>query len=513
MDTPTATPSMLGDQDDSPAALAIKAGDLEKLELLIAAGARLDYVSRGNYDAAIDAACTRDRSSLMPLFKRLIAANVRLDRESDYRESALRILSREGRFDAVRLLLEAGAPEWHLAWTPLIRAAAIGTLDELREAIESAATLETVDHWSRTAFQVAILSGDVAKAFLLLDGGANPDVRGRCGQPLLACAVESGSAEMLRWTIEMGAEIDAQDQFGHTPLHTAAEHGNAEAVSILLEFGADWRVSAGHETPLGATRSRVVAELLMSAGADPRDLTREARRAMLGLPEEEDLSLLKASQREFDLGRSPRFGRSNPELMQAPFWEGMIRSGVSGYSGAAKYGAGGKPPQPVWCAQRFGQSFTPLPDGRIVEIGGEHEDFYDPDFCIYNDVFVHSPGGEFRIYGYPEAIFPPTDFHTATLIGDSIYIVGSLGYMGSRGYGTTPVFRLDTRTFAIERITAAGQAPGWIHGHRAKQAGGAEIAIEGGSILHDDGKERWASNDCRYLLDVRRRRWRVAETR
>jgi hypothetical protein len=27
-----------------------------------------------------------------------------------------------------------------------------------------------------------------------------------------------------------------------------------------------------------------------------------------------------------------------------------------------------------------------------VQIGSEHEDDYDPDFCIYNDVFVH--GGD-----------------------------------------------------------------------------------------------------------------------
>jgi hypothetical protein len=34
--------------------------------------------------------------------------------------------------------------------------------------------------------------------------------------------------------------------------------------------------------------------------------------------------------------------------------------------------------------QRFGQSLTLLPDCRAVQIGGEHEDWYDADFCIYN---------------------------------------------------------------------------------------------------------------------------------
>ena len=43
---------------------------------------------------------------------------------------------------------------------------------------------------------------------------------------------------------------------------------------------------------------------------------------------------------------------------------------------------------PVWCFNRFGGTVTKLPDGCFVHIGGEHEDFYDPDFCIYNDVIV-----------------------------------------------------------------------------------------------------------------------------
>ncbi len=59
---------------------------------------------------------------------------------------------------------------------------------------------------------------------------------------------------------------------------------------------------------------------------------------------------------------------------------------------------------PVWCFERYGQSITCLPDGRFVQIGGEHEDSYDRDFCIYNDVFVHRPDGTFeplRLSGGP----------------------------------------------------------------------------------------------------------------
>jgi hypothetical protein len=75
-----------------------------------------------------------------------------------------------------------------------------------------------------------------------------------------------------------------------------------------------------------------------------------------------------------------------------------------------------------------------LPPGRVIEIPGEHEGFYDTNFCIFNDVIVHRGDGSFDIYGCPLDIFPPTDFHTATLVGNSIYIIGSLGYRGARRY-------------------------------------------------------------------------------
>ena len=43
---------------------------------------------------------------------------------------------------------------------------------------------------------------------------------------------------------------------------------------------------------------------------------------------------------------------------------------------------------PFWSFDRYGMSVTHLEDGRIILIGGEHEDYYDPYFFIYNDVWA-----------------------------------------------------------------------------------------------------------------------------
>ena len=107
-------------------------------------------------------------------------------------------------------------------------------------------------------------------------------------------------------------------------------------------------------------------------------------------------------------------------------------------------------------------------------------------------------------------MFPPTDFHTATLIGSHIYLIGSLGYAGTRHYGETPVYRLDTNTFRMERLETTGNKPGWIYKHRAIQSGSHEIQVTGGEVLTlSGGKEKYSENSTVFILDIEQRVWRV----
>jgi len=130
--------------------------------------------------------------------------------------------------------------------------------------------------------------------------------------------------------------------------------------------------------------------------------------------------------------RSPRLGASNPELMTNPVWDWLVRSKANAYQATQRFnGPSAMDAGPGWCFDRFGQSKTQLPDGRIVLISGEHEDHYDPDFYIYNDVVVRHPNGGIEIFGYPRDVFPPTDFHSGTLVGHQIVIVGNLDHAGS----------------------------------------------------------------------------------
>ncbi len=242
----------------------------------------------------------------------------------------------------------------------------------------------------------------------------------------------------------------------------------------------------------------------------------------------------------FDRERHPRFGSANPERMRLAFWEWMVWGGDAKPADAKPADGGGgtlakyglmvrngvlknshgpyrarnhfgitldRDEGPIWNFHRMGMTETELPDGRLVCVGGEHEDYYDPDFYIYNDVVVFGPHGELAIYGYPREVFPPTDFHTATLVGDRIVIIGCLGYPADRRPGHTPVYALDPTTYAVTEIPTTGEMPGWLFTHHATLGADGIITVWGGEVWAD-GEGRSRRNFNSFALDPRTGVWR-----
>src|SRR5215208_5738202 len=146
--------------------------------------------------------------------------------------------------------------------------------------------------------------------------------------------------------------------------------------------------------------------------------------------------------------RAPRFGNENPQKIKSNVWEWLVRSKLSGYAATQKMNAPSALAEgPTWSFDRFGQSVTELSDRRTVYIAGEHEDHYDPDFYIYNDVVVVHPDGAVDFYCYRKSDFPPTDFHTGTLVDETIVILGSLGYPDERNGNDTQICVLSLDNF------------------------------------------------------------------
>jgi hypothetical protein len=447
----------------------------------------------------------RNDTNLMAQVAEMIARGADVDAMTEYSESPLRVASHQGRFDVVDLLLTAGANPYQLEWNDVTYAVIYGSLDDVTRTVQAGGDLESRDCWRRTPFLIATLLGDTAKAAHLLALGARLDAVGRCAKTSLQYAVQSGSATMLHWLLQQGVPIDITDEFHDTALMTAAESGAAACLSFLIEQGAD--IHKANHIPECAIRQATTLEtvkILLAHGADINELSPEMHAALLGVAHHAEP---QASREEYLAGRGVRFGAGNPEKIDDPFRLAMIRSGANAWSAQRALSRGDDEDQgPTWTYERFGRSTTVLADGRIVEIGGEHEDYYDPDFCIYNDLTVFMPDGEIRHFGFPESVFPPTDFHTATVLGDCLIIVGRLGYPDGRRIGHTPVFRLDLKTLAIDEISCAGQGPGWISRHKAALNEQGQLVITGGQVdASDDGPS--IENLDEWTLDTMEWRW------
>lgn len=387
-----------------------------------------------------------------------------------------------------------------------MKAVALGSFEDVQRLLAGGDSLDDRGRWDRTPWLLASFVGDVEKAKLLQSAGANINDRGRGGENALMYCAERGHPDILQWLIEIGADIEAVDSAGNTALMLAAQAGTTFCVQLLLEAGASPSGKNEYgENAMAMASSEEIVQLLTGAGEDIGDISTEMKRTLTGMHGDDSLNVSKA---KYLSEMRPRFGKTNPEVMDVPFWHQMVRAGISAYQAKAQFGNADNMGEPAWCFSRFGTSFTELPDGRFVQIGGEHEDFYDPDFYIYNDVIVHKRSGDFQIMGYPKEVFPPTDFHSATHVRGSIYIIGGLGYHGSRQFGSTPIYRLKCKTWAIEAVQCFGEKPGWIFEHKAFYVEPGILIVSGGKVCQEiDGEEQHAENKDKFTLDLSNMNW------
>ena len=164
--------------------------------------------------------------------------------------------------------------------TPLMYAAAAGSLDAMKLLLEAGADVNAKNAFDATALMWA--AGDIGKVRLLLAKGADVNARSKIGRaPLLIAALHDGSSEIVRLMIEKGADVKASDETGLSVLQAAAFSNDAETARLLLGKGADpnSKDAAGF-TPLIAAalngdRNTEVVRLLLQHGANTKAVCAE----------------------------------------------------------------------------------------------------------------------------------------------------------------------------------------------------------------------------------------------
>ena len=124
----------------------------------------------------------------------------------------------------------------------VFEAAAMGEVDRLREVLDgdpSAATAYSGDGF--TALHFAAFFGEPEAATVLIERGAEVDAFGRgwmTGTALHSAASRLQS-DVVRILLDAGANPDVRQSAGWTPLHAAAMNGDLASTEALLGAGAD----------------------------------------------------------------------------------------------------------------------------------------------------------------------------------------------------------------------------------------------------------------------------------
>ena len=125
---------------------------------------------------------------------------------------------------------------------------------------------------SQTPLFGAVSSGQSGMVALLLEHGADANTANQFGWPVLFEAASSGQSDTVALLLEHGADVNVVTENGTTSLLVASVPGNANTIATLVEHGAD--VDAANEdgyTPLYAAINSGNADavaLLLAHGAD-----------------------------------------------------------------------------------------------------------------------------------------------------------------------------------------------------------------------------------------------------
>jgi len=146
-----------------------------------------------------------------------------------------------GNVDEVKALLAKGANvnEADGDGTSPLMLASEGSAPIVAELLTAGAQVAAVDAHGRSALYRASAAGKADAVRLLLDHGADPNLRaGDLSTPLLA-AVTHASLDAAELLIEHGADVNLGDSMNTTPLMAAAEvQDPAGFIKLLLKHGA-----------------------------------------------------------------------------------------------------------------------------------------------------------------------------------------------------------------------------------------------------------------------------------
>ena len=158
--------------------------------------------------------------------------------------TALMMACRKGDIDATNVLLTAGTnPNTvdECGDTCLHLAVRGGCNEETVQAIiNHGIDVNAANKSNVTSLMIAYDEGNIDAINVLLQTGANPNMKDCEGTTALHCAAQAGcSKDTIQAVIDYGADVNAVNKDNVTALMIACEKGNIDVINVLLQTGAD----------------------------------------------------------------------------------------------------------------------------------------------------------------------------------------------------------------------------------------------------------------------------------
>ncbi|MGB0239664.1 MAG: ankyrin repeat domain-containing protein [Verrucomicrobiales bacterium] len=262
-------------EKETPLSAALRERNFELASALIEAGAKIDVDIRVGRPFVIDAIEKQDAEMIDFLFSH--GADVEYRGASPI--SALAVAASRDNFELMQRCLKEGAAvdtRGESGNPLLIEAVMEKNLKKTRLLLENGADVNILctenKRMELTALSHAFDQGSTAFENLLFEHGADANVNGLSGEPLIVQSITEKDLVAAQRFLEQGANPDVTNKDGYTPLALAVAGEELNAVELLIEGGADPSLNgAGMESPLLLSIENgniAIAHMLIVSGAE-----------------------------------------------------------------------------------------------------------------------------------------------------------------------------------------------------------------------------------------------------
>ncbi|XP_075871211.1 ankyrin repeat and death domain-containing protein 1A isoform X2 [Nelusetta ayraudi] len=269
----------------APIHLAAWFGSLNILKLLVQAGAEQKVENEDGLNI-LHCAATNNHTDIVEYIVNDLQMK-ELDREDKSGNKAFSLAAESGCVDMLKMLMD----EYDMATmkpnkggdTPLHLAAGNDHLDAVQLLLQCFDTRDEVNMDGETALYRAAVNGQERCAMALLEAGCDPNILTfHCSA--LHPVSEIGDTPLVQLLLEHGANPDLRNQRQETPLHLAVKNSHIPVIHLLLAAGCDINVTDDRsQTPmhLAAELAKIdVVEMLLKAGLDLMIQDRQGKTAL-----------------------------------------------------------------------------------------------------------------------------------------------------------------------------------------------------------------------------------------